>query len=588
MHLPQSEPADRKPIAFSYIRFSDSKQLLGDSMRRQLERSTSYAERHGLHLDESTTIRDLGISAYRGANRTAGGLGLFLEAVINGRIKKGSYLLVESFDRISREAPLAAFDTFIKIINAGVIIVTLIDEQVHSQSTINNEPMRLIGSLVKFTQANEESAKKSDRLSQVWRRKQREQAQGVIATSKCPGWLRRDGNRFVVIDERAAVVRRIFQEFIGGKGRGSIARTLNLEGIPPFGHGTEWHGGTVQKVTTNHAVIGRFQPHTVRRGEVDGPDGKPMMREQRVPVGDVIEGYYPQIIQPEVFFRAQAVATSRSVLPGNNGGRKGTKFSNIFSGVTQCVICKRRMIYKDRGPRSSIVLICSGARNEVCENFARYDYKGLEDAVLDWVHELDVGDVRSTSVAEAEGEILTLSAKHDERLTRVQRIVKAVEEGASLVLTTRLHELEAEIAAIKRDLDVARRRLEVAQGDMPFEERQIQIAALRDRMTTATATELYMIRASLAQSLREIVRVIIFHRFDRVQIVLKGGERQYMFQGTPGSANKQFVATPWSAMARSDDEFSSEEREFISEIYSYIRGPSEDDEKGETEAERHR
>src|SRR5687767_3282712 len=135
--MPTTQPSHAahtpRPTAYSYIRFSDQKQFKGDSLRRQLDRSRRYAEKHGLHLDESTTFRDLGVSAFRGANRRVGALAAFLQAVRDGKIAPGSYLLVEAFDRLSREKPMDALATFMGVINAGIVIVTLIDESVHSR-----------------------------------------------------------------------------------------------------------------------------------------------------------------------------------------------------------------------------------------------------------------------------------------------------------------------------------------------------------------------------------------------------------------------------------------------------------------------
>jgi hypothetical protein len=58
---------------------SSPDQLRGDSLRRQLEQSRDYAERHGLTLVE---LQDLGISAYRGKNAGPdAALGQFLDAI---------------------------------------------------------------------------------------------------------------------------------------------------------------------------------------------------------------------------------------------------------------------------------------------------------------------------------------------------------------------------------------------------------------------------------------------------------------------------------------------------------------------------
>ena len=52
------------PKAYSYIRFSSTKQISGDSLDRQIRLSEEYAAKNGLELDTSLNLRDLGISAY--------------------------------------------------------------------------------------------------------------------------------------------------------------------------------------------------------------------------------------------------------------------------------------------------------------------------------------------------------------------------------------------------------------------------------------------------------------------------------------------------------------------------------------------
>ena len=119
--------------AYSYIRFSSPEQLKGDSLRRQLEASKRYAEENGLTLDESIDLKDYGVSAYRGEHKTKGALGIFLNLIGQGKIEKGSILIIEAFDRLSREKVLDAFDGFSEIVKAGIQIVTLNNGQVYTE-----------------------------------------------------------------------------------------------------------------------------------------------------------------------------------------------------------------------------------------------------------------------------------------------------------------------------------------------------------------------------------------------------------------------------------------------------------------------
>lgn len=59
------------------------------------------------------------MSAYDRSNVVRGALGGFLEAVNRGRIEPGSYLLVESLDRLFRAQVLEALKVFISILEKG-------------------------------------------------------------------------------------------------------------------------------------------------------------------------------------------------------------------------------------------------------------------------------------------------------------------------------------------------------------------------------------------------------------------------------------------------------------------------------------
>jgi len=92
--------------AFSYLRFSSPQQASGDSVRRQMDGAADWCRRNKIDLDKTLTLRDEGVSAYRGKHREnpdTNALAGFLQAVRVGRVHNGSYLIVESLDRLSRE-----------------------------------------------------------------------------------------------------------------------------------------------------------------------------------------------------------------------------------------------------------------------------------------------------------------------------------------------------------------------------------------------------------------------------------------------------------------------------------------------------
>ena len=226
----------KMPKAYSYVRFSTALQAQGDSLRRQTELSSQYAAKKGLFLDTSLTLFDKGLSGFTGENRTKGALAVFLHAVKTGIVEPGSYLLVESLDRLSRDTISEQMTLFMQLINSDIIVVTLADEQVYSKETINTDLSRLMMSLVIMMRAHDESVMKSRRLKAVWESKRRTVREEKL-TGQCPAWLTLNADRksFTIIEQRADIVRRIYQMSIDGMGHQSIAKTLNTEGLPAWG-----------------------------------------------------------------------------------------------------------------------------------------------------------------------------------------------------------------------------------------------------------------------------------------------------------------------------------------------------------------
>ena len=176
-----------KPLAYSYLRISSEQQIKGHGLKRQLEASRAYAESHGLELTEGRELQEKGKSAYTGANVREGTLGRFLEAVRTGTVKPGSYLIVESLDRLSREQIIPAQALFLSIVNAGINLVTLTDNRVYRAGMTDLGD--LIVSLVLQSQAHEESHKKSIRLTAAWKNKRTSAVTLKPMTKWCPAWL---------------------------------------------------------------------------------------------------------------------------------------------------------------------------------------------------------------------------------------------------------------------------------------------------------------------------------------------------------------------------------------------------------------
>lgn len=435
----------RQPKAYSYLRFSTPEQAKGDSFRRQTALADQYAAKHGLQLDTELTFRDLGVSAYRGANLETGRLGDFLEAVHTGLIPKGSYLLVESLDRISRKTARKAMHIVEEICEAGIVLVTLTDQREHTEHSLDSEPMSFVMSFLTFVRSNEESARKGGLLKEAWSKK-RATADTTKLTSKCPAWLTLNSDRqgFTINPERAAIVQRIYGETLQGCSPHSIAFALNAEEVPVFGKGSQWHRSYIYKILSNPAVMGTLVPRTLT---YDDKGKKQRAKQAEVP------DYFPAILDSAIYQRAKSMR--KGTIAPRRGRHASGEVSNIFAGgLGRCARCGGAMVRvnKSRKGESWIYLVCAAAKTGVACIYQTVRYANVEQAFLSNVERLvaraPIGKPSAKLVRQIENTETELMATDD----AIERLLDTLTATRSAAVETRLRDLEAERATLKATL----------------------------------------------------------------------------------------------------------------------------------------
>jgi len=504
------------PKAYSYLRFSTPEQSKGDSFRRQTEGSRAYAKKHGLDLDESLTFKDLGVSAFRGKNVQEGALGAFLRAVESGKIRRGSYLLVENLDRLSRDTVRTAFIQFTGILERGVNVVTLTDGKLYTAAKMDSDFGDLMFSLTTMFRAHDESALKSKRLSAAWGAKRdRAQADGKKLTARCPAWLTLASDRksFTVDSTRRKVVQRIFEMTIAGHGKSVIARRFNAEGLPTFGNSEGWHTSYVQKILESESVTGLFQPMRIVVKD---------HKKTRVPDGDPIPGYFPPVVDRATFERARRSRTSRRIPTG----RKGESFSNLFSGLATCGNCGAPMhfVNKGEGSKGGAYLVCSNARRAVSNCKAKaWRYGPVEALLILCLEELNYNELfpdltRDTRAKLRELEDTKLATESELARTRKQLDNIAdllIENSKQPTLLARLNTTQAafdsltvKLAALETQIEEERDRAKSAEHDL----KQVQDGLERlDEAHAIPGPALYDVRSRLHQLLKRTISTIALH-----------------------------------------------------------------------------
>lgn len=317
--------------AYSYQRFSSPTQVTKDKLWRQLNQARDYADRNNLQLNESLSFQDLGVSAFRGANKEMGRLGDFMMAVRHGLVEKGSFLLIESLDRLSRDTARKALRALEDICDEGITVVTLIDNQKYTSELLDRDPASLLISLVIFLRANEESETKSRRSKAGWKRRI-ERAKGgeqIIISRLLPGWVKLENDKMVIDQIKAKPIKMIFQLAEMGLGAAAIAKALNFTNQPTMRTAKYWRTSTVRDFLINPSVIGTY----AQRYHGSSRVRRPISKERMVP------NYFPRLISKKQWNKVQEIADGRRKkwAPKENQELKAIK--NIFAWLARCPAC---------------------------------------------------------------------------------------------------------------------------------------------------------------------------------------------------------------------------------------------------------
>lgn len=476
------------PVAYSYVRFSHGRQKKGDSLRRQLALSREYADKHGLNLQE-LTYQDLGLSAFRGANIERGALAAFIKAVDDGTIRRGSYLLVENFDRLSRAEVHIALQLLLRLVSAGIVVVTLMDGKVWNEQTVA-DTTNLLVTIIFMGRAHDESLRRSTRIRDVHQAKRDRRDPAIFGQG--PAWVTRkpDGSGWEVKPGMAESIRRVFELSIHGVGCTAIARQANAEGWVAPAKVARWNITLPNKLLRNRAVLGEYEP-------------KVMAGSKRVSTGDVWADYYPRIVDEDTFLKAQAAAHNRRNLPN----RRDAGYHNVLQGLAFCGHCGQTLLRKRKGGQKNAQgyaqYICSakdcGEKPCPTANARDLEKRLLPNLVRNAFSEV----ARTDRLAVLRDRLDAKEAVHREATRAAERILTLLQSQASPLLERRFRELDSQAAAAGAEASAIRAELYSSDGALCDEDVELAMDTAMKAVLDVTdqlATERAALRDRLARA----------------------------------------------------------------------------------------
>ena len=472
---------------YSYLRFSRLEQRKGDSKRRQLEKPILWAEQNGHVLDTILKMDDEGLSGYTGRNRTEGCLAKFLDAMEAGRVEAGSILAVENFDRLTRECLDNAYQLVRQILLGGVDIKTFSPDEYLTKDSLN-DPFKVFGVIMILSRANEESEMKSERIGKAWQKK-RNNIKTKKLTAVCPSWLKLVGNEFETIEEHVETVKKIFQLSIDGLGATKIVKILHDQNILSFKQ-EFWNPTSIKRILHDRSVLGEFQPYVGVKGQ-----------KKRIPAGEAVKNYFPQIISENTFYKAQNAIANRA----NQRGKHGKAVTNLFTGLLLDARDKSNLTVEDSGFGKK--LASSAATKKVPGAlYLSFPYKQFEKSIFHWGKDLHLEDVLpkkksniKQQIEAAEGE--KLDCEHKVKSLK-ERIKNASSKQAETLTDLLLELVEQQQAAEDKVTKLKREQA------TPETEALVQMKSLIAKIEKAEDKELYLLRLKLRSYIKQLVKNI--------------------------------------------------------------------------------
>lgn len=356
------------PHLHLYGRVSHPDQRKGGGMERQIAADyRGFAERFGFAVG-NRVYRDDGVSAFHGLNATPHHeLGQFIAAVRDGTIPAEDCLLIENYDRLSRQDPWAAI-ALVSELRALRIHVGRLDRMKllrHDSDDYGD----FFEAAVEFMRGNSESRAKSQRNIAAWDRKRdAARRKGETITGRLPAWIEEKNGRRVAVPAKVALIQRVFELTIS-HGHQLIVRRFTEENVPTLTGSPRWCRSTINDLLNDRRVLGEFQPRT---------------RDGRA-AGDLIPDYYPAIIDPEKWMAARAASLNRRWHRGRQA-----RHVNLFAGILRDAVdggTYHRTVRLVNGKRNTLLVPTNASEGRTAtRSFPLYT---LEAALLSQIGELD-------------------------------------------------------------------------------------------------------------------------------------------------------------------------------------------------------
>ena len=357
---PLPEIVSKRKRVCAYARVSSASDAQGES----LENQTTY---YRSLIEANPDYEFAGIFADKGITGTKDERPEFRRMLALARAGKLDLILTKSISRFARNTTIVL--ELVRELKELGVEVFFEKEQISSSSGDGELMLTVLSAF-----AQEESKNVSDNLKWRYRRKF-QNGEVAINTTRFLGYNKNKNGELVINPGQAKVVKRIFDDYIGGKGSFVIAKDLNAEGVETVAGG-RWHSSTILGILKNEKYMGDAKLQKTYSADH-------LRKKKCVNHGEIdsyyIENNHPPVIPRDVWEEAQRQIALRGKAKGNSAEiRVKYQIRYPLTGMLFCGKCGaplRRRTWNSKHACKKIVWQCG--------NYVKNGKKACQGTSLD-------------------------------------------------------------------------------------------------------------------------------------------------------------------------------------------------------------